>query len=378
MEYEYEKLVSRMNPPRVVIDNSACENATVIKSLETEACCPPSLRSSVGLIPFKEHTSIELIGSDRPGLLSEICAVLRDLECNVRQAELWTHNARAAAVVRVTDACTVSPIEDPKLLTTIKEFLCNVLRGNNDQRSAKMTVSLGKTGTERRLHQIMFADRDYERVGMERAEDKSSRPQVAPLDCFEMDYTVVTMRSKDRPKLMFDTVCTLTDLEYVVFHGKVDTGNMEAYQEYYIRHKDGIPVSTEAEQQRITQCLEAAIERRASEGLELELRTDDPLGILSDITRIFRENGLTIKRAEISTTGGKVIGTFYVTDVSGHPVNAKTIASIRQQIGQTILRVKQSPFLSSEPPREQATGCLFRNFFKALSLQNFRLAGSFS
>lgn len=36
-------------------------------------------------------------------------------------------------------------------------------------------------------------------------------------------------------------------------------------QEYYIRHMDGLPVSSEAERQRVIECLEAAIERRASE-----------------------------------------------------------------------------------------------------------------
>lgn len=36
-------------------------------------------------------------------------------------------------------------------------------------------------------------------------------------------------------------------------------------KEYYIRHIDGSPVNSEAERQRVIQCLEAAIERRVSE-----------------------------------------------------------------------------------------------------------------
>ncbi|KAJ6945688.1 hypothetical protein NC651_000680 [Populus alba x Populus x berolinensis] len=31
MDDEYEKLLRRLNPPRVVIDNKACKNATVIR-----------------------------------------------------------------------------------------------------------------------------------------------------------------------------------------------------------------------------------------------------------------------------------------------------------------------------------------------------------
>lgn len=108
---------------------------------------------------------------------------------------------------------------------------------------------------------------------------------------------MITMRSKDRPKLLFDTVCTLTDMQYVVFHGVVHTGRMEAYQEYYIRHVDGLPMSSDAERECVIQCLEAAIERRTFEGLKLELCTEDRFGLLSDITRVFRETSLCIKIA---------------------------------------------------------------------------------
>ncbi|KAK1281606.1 hypothetical protein QJS10_CPB22g00522 [Acorus calamus] len=433
---EYAKLIRRMNPPRVVIDNDACENATVIKvdsenkqgtllevvqvltdlnlvvnkayissdgcwfmdvfnvtdregmkitdesiikylhkSIETDACFRPSLKSSVGVRPSKEHTSIELTGPDRPGLLSEVCAVLTNLKCNIVNAEIWAHNSRTAAVVCVTDESTGCAIDDPHRLSIIKELLSNVLSVNNDSRSAKMAVSLGVTHTERRLHQMMFADRDYENVG----DNKPSRPQVVLLDCLEKDYTVVMLRSKDRPKLLFDTLCTLTDMQYVVFHGTVDTGRMEAYQEYYIQHVDGLPIRSEAERQRVTQCLEAAIERRASEGLELELRTKDRVGLLSDITRIFRENGMYIRRAEISTEGGMAVDSFHVTDMLGNPVEAKAIESVCEQIGQTALRVRQCPeALSPKPPEETLTSFLLGNFLKACSFQTFGLIRSYS
>lgn len=36
-------------------------------------------------------------------------------------------------------------------------------------------------------------------------------------------------------------------------------------QEYYIRHIDGCPVSSEGERQRLIHCLEAAIRRRSTE-----------------------------------------------------------------------------------------------------------------
>lgn len=38
-------------------------------------------------------------------------------------------------------------------------------------------------------------------------------------------------------------------------------------QEFYIRHVDGRPIRSDAERERVVQCLEAAIERRATEVL---------------------------------------------------------------------------------------------------------------
>nr|XP_029118483.1 ACT domain-containing protein ACR6 isoform X2 [Elaeis guineensis] len=348
-------------------------------SLESDACYFPTLRNSVGIMSSEENTSIELTGTDRPGLLSEIFAVLADLNCNVVKGEVWTHNTRAAAVVHVTDESTMGAIEDPQRLSTIKKLLFNVLKGDNTSRTAKMMVSRGLTHTERRLHQMMFDDRDYERVRVIGEGDEKSRPRVAIMDCSEKDYTIIILRSKDRPKLLFDTVCTLTDMQYVVFHGTVHTGSSEAYQEYYIRHVDGLPISSEAERQRVIQCLEAAIERRASEGLELELRTEDRVGLLSDITRIFRENGLRIRRADISTIEGKAVDTFCLSEMSGNPVEGKTIDSLREQIGQTILKVKQNPLPPPKHPESvSTTGFLLGNFFKVCSLQSFRLIRSSS
>ncbi|KAG6400677.1 hypothetical protein SASPL_137519 [Salvia splendens] len=434
MDDEFARLLRRINPPRVVIDNDACEDATIIQACFVDSVnkhgillqvvqiltdldlvikkayissdggwfmdvfnvidrkgnkirdqeiisyiqerlesnddlVEPSLKELVGLVPSEEYTCIELTGRDRPGLLSEVCAVLTDLECNVVNAEIWTHNERAAAVVLVTDHTTGFAIEDPKRIAAIKELLCNVLKGNSDLNSARMTLPPpGATHRQRRLHQIMFADRDYEKADKlvgGKVHAKTSRPHVIVTDCAEKDYTVITMRSKDRPKLLFDIICTLTDMQYVVFHGVVHTGRMEAYQEYYIRHMDGVPISSEAERDRVMQCLEAAIERRGTEGLELELCAEDRVGLLSDITRIFRENGLCIKRAEISTRGGKARDTFYVTDVTGSPVDTKTVDSICEQIGGGILHVKWDIKSSPKPQQGSTISFLLGSFFRS-------------
>ncbi|KAL9375567.1 hypothetical protein Peur_032446 [Populus x canadensis] len=426
----YAKLLRRVNSPRVVVDNDACEHATVIqvdtvnrqgallevvqvltdlnlvmtkaymssdgvwfmnvfyvtddhgnkirdegivncieKALETDACM---VKSPGKMLPSKEHTLIELTGTDRPGLLSEVCAVLTDLRCNVVNAEIWAHNARAAAVIHIADQSTGTAIEDPRKLSLIKELLYNVLKGHGDFRTPIVSISSpGEIHIGRRLHQMMFAARDFEMPGSEN--DNSVRPYVTVFDCPDRDYTVVTATSIDRPKLVFDTVCTLTDMQYLVFHGTVITDSKKAYQEYYIRHVDGFPTSSEAERQRVIECIQAAIERRASEGLPLELFTDDHFGLLSYITRILRENGLWPKSAEISTRNGKAKHSYIVTDVSGNPVDPKTILLIHQQMGQTVLQVKGNLSMPPKFPRETPRSFLFGALFRCPSFQNFGL-----
>ena len=180
-----------------------------------------------------QHTAIEMTGSDRPGVLSEIFAVLTNLKCNIVGGEMWTHNGRLACVVYVTDDIRLGPIEDMEKFSIMKEQLCNVLEVSEDRKRVKTDFSVGLTHTDRRLHQMMFADRDYENSpSLVSKGDRSIRPQITIENCKEKDYSVVNIRCKDRPKLVFDTVCTLTDMQYVVFHGTIDSEGPKAIQVY--------------------------------------------------------------------------------------------------------------------------------------------------
>lgn len=106
------------------------------------------------------------------------------------------------------------------------------------------------------------------------------------------------------------------------------------------------------------QCLEAAIEQRVSKGLRLELCTSDRVGLLFDVTRIFRENGLSVARAEVTTKGDKVVNVLYVTDVAGSPIDSKTVEAIYR----TILQVKET-----SPSREPTSCFSFGNLSKSKS-----------
>uniref|UniRef100_A0A0A9AB64 ACT domain-containing protein ACR n=1 Tax=Arundo donax TaxID=35708 RepID=A0A0A9AB64_ARUDO len=60
------------------------------------------------------------------------------------------------------------------------------------------------------------------------ATSTSSCPRTAQ-SWAERAYSVVTLQCRDHPKLLFDVVCTLHDMDYVIFHGTVDTTGDQAH-----------------------------------------------------------------------------------------------------------------------------------------------------
>ncbi|XP_010321943.1 ACT domain-containing protein ACR2 [Solanum lycopersicum] len=301
-----------------------------------------------------EPRAIEMTGRDRPGLFSEISAALADLHCNVVEAHAWSHNARLACVVYISEESTDKPI-DHNRLAAIEDHLTTVLRATTSPRSTneenvkqqevKTAYGLinpeGDQGTvtdvERRLHQLMLSVRDFEspiRMGLIESNKEDKMLSVCIENCHEKGYSIVSVQCKDRKRLMFDTVCTLTDMQYVIFHASVDSRGGYAFQEYFIRHVDGYAMSTQGEKERVIKCLEAAIERRVCEGIRLELCANNRIGLLSDITRVLRENGLAVVRADIATEGGRARNTFYLRDISGNNIDMKFVKSMKTEMGE--------------------------------------------
>lgn len=198
-----------------------------------------------------------MTGRDRPGLFSEISAALADLHCNVVEAHAWSHNARLACVVYISEESTDTPIDHDRLLA-IEDHLTTVLRAttarstneeSGNQQEVKTAYGLNPEGegtvtdVERRLHQLMLSVRDFEspnskpinspRMGSPRCEinDKEEKMlSVCIENCDEKGYSIVSIQCKDRRRLMFDTVCTLTDMQYVIFHASVDSRGGCAFQ----------------------------------------------------------------------------------------------------------------------------------------------------
>lgn len=400
----YELFVRHMNTPRVVVDNGACETATLVQvhsarkhgvlleavaALSDHGVCVRKgyissddgrwfmdvfhvtdaagrkvadtdkllarLESSLSAAtaaadalpraaacdsPAKERLCLlELIGVDRPGLLSEVFAVLHDLRCSIVDAKAWTHGGRVAVLVFVRDEDTGASIQDAARIRRIESRLRHVLRGGARGARTVLVDAAAVGNLDRRLHQLLNEDGE---AGRRAPAEGPTTTAVAVQEWGERGYSVVTVSCRDRPKLLFDVVCTLTDLDYVVYHGTFDTDGDHAQQEFYIRRLDGRPISSEAERQRVIQCLQAAIERRSSEqGVRLELRITDRRGLLAYVTRVFRENSLSVTHAEITTRDDMAVNVFHVTDVAGRPADPKTIDEVIHGIGTDSLRVDE-------------------------------------
>ncbi|CAA3002265.1 ACT domain-containing ACR1 [Olea europaea subsp. europaea] len=219
------------------------ENRSIIAEEETR----PTLMSI-------ENTALEMTGMDRPGLMSEMSAVLAELGCRVAAATAWTHKSRAACIIYLEDESNGEPITDPCRVAQVRAQLENVVEAHhydNERRSVRLTgPAVGQTHTERRLHQLMAADRDYEMCssccgndsdnddddvyGNGRHYKKQKKEcygtHVKIEKCKDTGYSTVTVRSRDRPKLLFDTVCTLTDMQYVAFHAAIRSEESIAVQ----------------------------------------------------------------------------------------------------------------------------------------------------
>ncbi|XP_051140576.1 ACT domain-containing protein ACR1-like isoform X2 [Andrographis paniculata] len=312
------------------------------------------------------HMALEMTGVDRPGVLSEMTAVLAELGCHISAAAAWTHNNRAACIIYVDDDTTSShaPTMDSSRVAQVQAQLEHVVEAHhqtNERRSVRLAAPAAVGGqtthTERRLHQLMASDEDYQECSSCRrcdcewdnlyayygrgCPDKGGNKEcdathVKIENCAENHYSIITIRCRDRPKLLYDTLCTLTDLQYIVYHAAISSHDSTAFQEYYVRHKDGGTLRGEGEKHRVLKCLIAATERRVSHGLRLEICTVDKATLLSDTTRVFRESGLSIARVEFGVRGEKAVGTFHVKDMSGDTVAPETVEMIRKEIGGSI------------------------------------------
>jgi hypothetical protein len=160
---------------------------------------------------------------------------------------------------------------------------------------------------------------------------KYSRPEVTIQHYLHLNYWMVTIKCKDRNKLFFDTVCTLSDLEYDVYHGAIDSEAGLATQLYYIRPRYGDFFWDAIKATKLRVMLEAAIQRRFPKGLKIHVQQTSQ-HCLRDLTVAWKTAGLWITRAKVRAyheTGH----TLYVMDSSGQPPDPKKVYEACQACG---------------------------------------------
>jgi predicted amino acid-binding ACT domain protein len=177
------------------------------------------------------HTFIEIIGKEHPTLFSEITTILSNLHCNITEAHIWSHNTNFACIAYISDQSHLASIE--KNLSTM---LCDT---NNLK--VKTSKILGLKGTltctiERRLHQLMMLSIDDFDEDFNCSYKEKEKIMVTVESCKQRGYTIVNIECKDHSRLMFDIVCTLTDMDYDIFHAYTRSQEGYAFQVYTL-HK---------------------------------------------------------------------------------------------------------------------------------------------
>lgn len=185
--------------------------------------------------------------------MSEMSAALAELGCHVTAAVAWTHKGRAACILYIEDNSRNGPmIMAPSQAAQVQAHLQNVVEAHHhegERRGVRLAApSPGRTHMERRLHQLMAEDRDYDKCcsccsgnsewdgvnvygGCRKERTKGQiGTHVKIQRCKETGYSIITLRSRDRAKLLFDTVCALTDLNYVVHHAAISSQGSTAFQ----------------------------------------------------------------------------------------------------------------------------------------------------
>ncbi|BAT75703.1 hypothetical protein VIGAN_01361000, partial [Vigna angularis var. angularis] len=117
----------------------------------------------------------------------------------------------------------------------------------------------------------------------------------------------------------------------------------------FVRRKGSLVLENESEREKLALCLIAALERRVSHGLKVEIRTENRIGLLSKVTRVIRENGLSIAKVEIGVEGETAIGSFYLTNCSGEDVNPNIQELLRIQTGGSVIANYISPYSVPKP-----------------------------
>lgn len=304
----------------------------------------------------RDATVLEFAGEDRPGLLADIASVLEQNGFDFQTAAVWTHNGRAACVLNVCQED--GAVLDVVKLQALRQLLLNMLGGPNKGVFAVHKVN-GAIHHDRRLHLLLLEEEKKQWVDCQgetqtqpsqqpssRLTDeattvhgycspKHSNPEVVIKPMARLGYWVVTVKCKDRDKLLFDTACTLADMDYDVYHGTVDTMGNVARQEFFVRPRFRGIEFDKTRVEMLRYFLEASIQRRFPKGLKVHVQPLDKRRCLIELLRELKHSGLSISRAKVRSSAGIKAPwhTFHVIGADGCPPDRLLIENICHSLG---------------------------------------------
>lgn len=320
-------------------------------------------------------TIFEVSGVDRPGLIADLMQLMTQNGCDVRSAAVWTYRTRVAIVFSVTEKGR--PIPDDAKTMRLKEMMGDILFNSQGTHSVHAENLKGIVHYDRRLHQLMLQDdiedwkvkhrvqkytKDRESENLLEKSNfntyrspKYDKPFIDISHFSHSNYWTVNIKCRDRTKLLLDTVCTLNDMNYDIYHATIDAGSDGySHQEFFVRPRSGEGEFDEDEALLVKAMLEASIERRFPKGIKVQIRSMDRFGCMATLTRQLFEAGLSITRAKVRTfaTSNSSGHTLYIMNaVGGAPSNESIERALLECGGKAIQEATHdgTPLVNSHP-----------------------------
>jgi len=286
----------------------------------------------------------EVAGPDKVGLTADLTEVLQDMGFNIIQAAVWTQSLVAAFVFSVQKEWEKT--ESPrKVLKEVAQRLGTVVREGHSPDALRQRVLVEyetcvkkEQHPERRLHMLLLrvkadpGDPSNSKTAQRTSPLITDIPVISVSDCHQTGYTIVDIQCKDRTSLLFDTVCTLADMEVDVYHATIDSDGPNAMQEYYLRTRQGTPVPP-GEAEDLSEHLKAALVRRVHRGLRVDLEADDGLGLVSRVAEAIKREGLNVTAVQVMVEDGIATGSFFVTGKDGADVHVSELSDMCKKLG---------------------------------------------
>ncbi|KAG2422884.1 hypothetical protein HXX76_015712 [Chlamydomonas incerta] len=169
----------------------------------------------------------------------------------------------------------------------------------------------------------------------------AAQDQLAPLRRSEvriqhstlLNYWLVTIRCRDRNKLFFDTVCTLADMNYDIYHATIDSEGDAASQLFYVRPRYGECVWDERRAAKLRYMLESAVQRRFPRGTKVCVQSGDRSSLVALFSAL-SSGGFWITRADVRAHGhDNAVFEFTITDTRGQLPEQTHVQRICEAVG---------------------------------------------